>query len=91
MNYCKTVQSEHLEYNQLLEEFILGCKTTTRIGMEYERIPIVKSTQEVAPYGGEYGVCEFLREIAKVDNWDYLLDDVNIIGLKSFWRFMLQI
>ena len=83
MNYCKTVQSEHLEYNQLLEEFILGCKTTTRIGMEYERIPIVKSTQEVAPYGGEYGVCEFLREIAKVDNWDYLLDDVNIIGLKK--------
>ena len=83
MNYCGTKQQEKLEYNQLLEEFILGCKTTKKIGMEYERIPLIRSTKEVAPYGGEYGVCEFLREIAKLDNWDYILDDVNIIGLKK--------
>lgn len=83
MNYCGTKQQEKLEYNQLLEEFILGCKTTKKIGMEYERIPLIRSTKEVAPYGGEYGVCEFLREVAKLDNWDYILDDVNIIGLKK--------
>lgn len=83
MNYCGTKQQEKLEYNQLLEEFILGCKATKTVGMEYERIPIVRVTKEVAPYGGEYGVCEFLREVAKIDNWDYILDDVNIIGLKK--------
>lgn len=83
MSYCQTKPSEKLEYNQLLEEFILGCKKTQKVGMEYERIPIVKSTGEVVPYGGEYGVCELLREIAKEDNWDYILDDVNIIGLKK--------
>ena len=83
MSYCKTESQERLEYNQLLDEFILGCKTTQKIGMEYERIPIIKVTREVAPYGGEYGVCELLREIAKVDNWDYILDDINIIGLKK--------
>ena len=83
MNYCKTKPEEHLEYSQLLDEFILGCKTSRKIGMEYERIPIVKVTNQVAQYGGEYGVCELLREVAKLDNWDYILDDINIIGLKK--------
>ena len=79
MSYCDAKPKEHLEYNQLLEEFILGCKTTQSVGMEYERIPIVKATNQVAPYS----MCELLREFAKNDNWDYILDDVNIIGLKK--------
>ena len=83
MSYCETKTGEKLEYSQLLDEFLLGCKTTRKIGMEYERIPIDVSTEEVAPYGGEYGVCESLREIAKQDNWDYILDGANIIGLKK--------
>ena len=83
MSYCKTEDKCHLEYNQLLEEFILGCKNSQKIGMEYERIPVYKSTGEVVPYGGEYGICELLREFAKEDNWDYILDDINIIGLKK--------
>ena len=84
MNYCQTKPQEKLEYNQLLEDFILGCKQTQKIGMEYERIPVFKTTGEVVPYSGKYGVCEFLREVAKVDNWDYILDETNIIGLKKF-------
>lgn len=83
VNYCGEKTEEVLEYNQLLDEFLLGCKTTQKIGMEYERIPLIKVTQEVAPYEGEYGICEMLREFAKNDNWDYILDNVNIIGLKK--------
>ena len=83
MSYCETKQKEHLELNQLMDEFVLGCKTTQKIGFEYERIPLVKNTKEVASYYGEYGICEALREFAKVDNWDYILDDTNIIGLKK--------
>ena len=83
MNYCESKTDSRLEYNQLLEEFILGCKNSQKIGMEYERIPINKSTGEVVSYYGEYGMCELLREFAKEDNWDYILDDVNIIGLKK--------
>ena len=83
MNYCESKTKNHLEYNQLLEEFILGCKNTQKIGMEYERIPVNKETGEVVSYYGEYGMCELLREFAKEDNWDYILDDVNIIGLKK--------
>ena len=74
---------ERLEYNQLLDEFLLGCKTTQKIGMEYERIPVSKHTEEAIPYTGEYGMCELLRELAKIDNWDYIQDDMYIIGLKK--------
>lgn len=81
MNYCKT--KNRLEYNQLLEEFILGCKNNQKIGMEYERIPVHKSNGEVVSYYGEYGMCELLREFAKEDNWDYILDGTSIIGLKK--------
>ena len=83
MNYCESKIEGRLEYNQLLEEFILGCKNTKKIGMEYERIPVHRETCEVVSYYGEYGMCELLREFAKEDNWDYILDDVNIIGLKK--------
>jgi len=83
VSYCGAKTEEHLEYNQLLDEFILGCKTTKKIGMEYERIPVMQDTEQVVPYSGEYGICELLREFAKIDNWDYILDDINIIGLKK--------
>ena len=83
MNYCESKTDNHLEYNQLLEEYILGCKNTQKIGMEYERIPVYKATNEVVSYYGEYGMCELLREFAKEDNWDYILDNTNIIGLKK--------
>ena len=83
MSYCQTEQKSRLEYNQLLEEFILGCKNSQKIGMEYERIPISKTSGDVVPYYGEYGICELLREFAKEDNWDYILDNKEIIGLKK--------
>ena len=83
MSYCKTRQTEKLEYNQLLDEFILGCKPTQKIGMEYERIPLINVTKQVAPYQGEFGICELLKEFAKQENWDYILDNNNIIGLKN--------
>ena len=83
MNYCETKPEERLEYNQLIEEFLLGCKSEQKIGMEYERIPVNKYTNEVVPYEGEFGICELLREIAKSNNWDYILDGTEIIGLKK--------
>ena len=83
MNYCGVKSEERLEYSQLLDEFLLGCKTEQKIGMEYERIPVSKYGKQVVSYDGDFGICELLREFAKVDNWDYILDDTNIIGLKK--------
>ena len=83
MNNCGVKSEERLEYRQLLDEFLLGCKAEQRIGMEYERIPVYKSDNSVVPYEGTYGMCEVLREFAKNDNWDYILDNKEIIGLKK--------
>ena len=83
MSYCEVKSEERLDYSQLLDEFLLGCKTEQKIGMEYERIPVNKYTEEVVPYEGDFGVCELLRKIAQVDNWDYILDGTEIIGLKK--------
>lgn len=83
MSYCEVKPEERLEYSQLMDEFLHGCKTEQKIGMEYERIPVNKYTEEVVPYEGEFGICELLREIAKTDNWDYILDGKEIIGLKK--------
>ena len=74
---------ERLEYGRLLDEFLLGCTTDQKIGIEYERIPVSYYGKNVVPYEGDFGMCEFLREIAKVDNWDYILDGTSIIGLKK--------
>lgn len=74
---------ERLEYSQLLDEFLLGCTTEQKIGMEYERIPVSLYGKNVIPYEGDFGMCELLREFAKIDNWDYILDGTSIIGLKK--------
>lgn len=74
---------ERLEYNQLLDEFLLGCKTAQRIGMEYERIPVSKYTNQVISYEGEFGIGELLKAFAQKDKWDYIKDGDFIIGLKK--------
>lgn len=74
---------ERLEHRQLLDEFLLGCKTEQKIGMEYERIPVSLYGKNVVPYEGDFGMCELLKEFAKKDNWDYIQDDNHIIGLKK--------
>ena len=74
---------ERLEHSQLLDEFLLGCKTEQRVGMEYERIPVSFYGKNVISYDEEFGMCEFLKEFAKLDNWDYILDGENLIGLKK--------
>lgn len=79
MNYCK----QKLCYEDILKEYQMGCKESETIGMEYERLPIDKDTHIAASYYGLFGVCELLKEFAEIDNWDYILDDNNIIGLKK--------
>ncbi len=79
MNYCK----EKLRTEDILELFKMGCKTDTKLGLEYERIPVSVKTYKSVSYLGEWGICELLADFARVDNWDYILDGLNIIGLKK--------
>ncbi len=79
MNYCK----EKLSYDSIYHLYKNGCKEEKNIGMEYERIPVDRKTFESVSYYGFYGVCELLKEFASIDNWDYILDNEEIIGLKK--------
>lgn len=79
MSYCKEILSRE----SICCLYQNGCKNTKTIGMEYERIPIDKKTFQSVSYYGLFGVCELLKEFAAIDNWDYILDGSEIIGLKK--------
>ena len=79
MTYCK----ERLSLEYLTNLYRKGCKTEELLGLEYERLPVNKLTKTAISYYGEFGVCEILKDFAKIDNWDYILDNDEIIGLKK--------
>lgn len=79
MVFCKN----KLSLEDLTNTLRQGCKNEERIGLEYERLPINKYTKNTVSYYGDFGVCEILKEFAKIDNWDYILDENEIIGLKK--------
>lgn len=78
------MQTAHkLGKEDILKLFREGCKSSCKIGMEYERLPIFPVTSKAVDYGSEFGICNFLRNFAREENWDYITDDYNIIGLKQ--------
>lgn len=78
------MQTAHkLGKEEILSLFKEGCKNSSKIGMEYERLPIFPVTSKAVDYGSEFGICNFLRNFAREENWDYITDDYNIIGLKQ--------
>ncbi len=74
---------EKLEKEDILRLYKRGYKKPQdfTVGMEYERLPI--SATSFKTIGYENGICNFLRQFAKEENWDYITDDFNIIGLKQ--------
>lgn len=79
MTYCK----EKLSKEYLLSLYKNGGTSSQGLGLEYERLPVLKSDVSTLSYYGELGVCDILKEFARDDNWDYILDDNEIIGLKK--------
>lgn len=52
-----------------------------KIGIEYERLPISKTSFKAVDYWGEEGVCAHLQAFARENKWSYIVDNNNIIGL----------
>lgn len=74
---------KRLGKNEILETFNQGCKAEQYISVEYERLPIFRDTSKACDYSSDKGVCNLLRNFAREENWDYITDDFNIIGLKQ--------
>lgn len=68
---------------KIKKQFIKGIKTETKIGLEFERIPIDESTFETVSYAGEDGICSVLKDFSRAEGWDYITDNGIIIGLKN--------
>lgn len=54
-----------------------------KTGIEFERLTISSKDFKAIDYSGETGVHDLLRTFAKVDGWEFITDDYNIIGLKK--------
>lgn len=80
----KNTLEEEFDIDLILKDFHSACKHADdfKTGVEYERLPIRKDYKTVG-YEGENGLYELLREFAKLDNWEYITDDYNIIGLSK--------
>ena len=74
-----------LTHSDIKKLYTLGFKSKSdlKVGFEYERIPICSQTNMSVEYYGKRGICELLKTFAKQENWDYILDNDNIIGLKQ--------
>ena len=72
---------EKLEKQDILKLFESKPQSEHKIGLEYERLPIFPKTFDTVGYND--GICNFLKDFAKAENWDYIIDDYNIIGLKQ--------
>lgn len=69
----------------LIKGFELGCKNKNdfKLGLEYERLLINKQNFQTVPYHGEMGIYRLLRQIAFKDEWSYITDSGQVIGLKK--------
>lgn len=76
---------ERANIDNILAEFNKGCKIAQdfKVGIEFERIPISSKDFKAVDYFQENGIYDLLRTFAKLDNWEYVTDDYNIIGLKK--------
>ena len=72
---------EKLTKNDIKKLYTCGYTEENTTGIEFERLAIHKDNYKAVDYYD--GVGNFLREFAKSENWDYITDDYNIIGLKQ--------
>lgn len=74
---------EKVNIDDILSLYEEGCKHTEqhKVGIEFERLPISSIDFKMVDYSRENGIYDLLRAFAKLDNWEYITDDYNIIGL----------
>ena len=81
----KNKYEEKVNLKDILGIFENGFKPieAQKVGVEFERLPISSKDFKMVNYSGENGVYDLLRNFAKLDGWEYITDDYNIIGLKK--------
>ena len=77
---------EYLTHQDIKKIYTSGFKDNKelKVGLEYERLPIYASDGHAVPYDSQNGIYNLLRKFAKLENWDYINDGLNLIGLKQW-------
>lgn len=85
MAEIKNTTEDKVNLESILATFKKGIKSDERqkVGLEFERLPISSINFKMVDYSKENGVYDLLRTFAKLDSWEYITDDYNIIGLKK--------
>lgn len=68
-----------LEEDQLLEVFYSGCKKTSKLGLEYERLAVYKNTKKAASYED---ISLILENFTKL-GWEKVIENGELLGLIS--------
>lgn len=70
---------------EIRDYYLTGAKPKHlhKFGMEYERITTNKNDFSIIPYHGEKSIFRLLRQIAFKDEWSYLVDFGQVVGLKK--------
>lgn len=78
------VSEEKVDLKSIEQLFQAASKSSENftIGVEFERLPISTKDYKMVDYSTENGIYDLLRTFAKLDGWDYITDDYNIIGLQ---------
>lgn len=76
---------DKVSVEKILEGFEAGFKPVEehKVGIEFERLPISTKDFKMVDYSMENGIYDLLRTFGKLDGWEYITDDYNIIGLKK--------
>lgn len=81
----KNLSDEKVNIKSILGTFEEGFKPVQEhgVGIEFERLPISSKDFKMVDYSQENGIYDLLRAFAKLDEWEYITDDYNIIGLQK--------
>lgn len=79
------LSDKKVDIKTIISSFKKGYKNpeTYKVGIEFERLTISSKNYKMVDYSQENGIYDLLRTFAKLDEWEYITDDYNIIGLKK--------
>lgn len=77
--------NQKVDFKSILAMFKAGIKQTQeqKVAVEFERLPISSNDFKMVDYSAPNGIYDMLRAFAKLDEWKYITDDYNIIGLEK--------
>lgn len=79
------LRSDVLDRSEILDLYTKGYTQPCdyKIGMEFERLPVVDDEYKSVDYWGCEGICSLLSKFSAKNRWDYIVDNKNIIGLAN--------